>query len=117
MSGDSDDMGHISDGAMDTEINHDVEALYAITKAIGDAECEAGTTCSKSDRTADVFTIFVKKDDYLDTHTGSLKSGHICTICKKKGLAARHCFFKGGMSTLCTHIARQVPSITTDHYC
>lgn len=81
-SGDLDDAGHDLDGAADTEIEDNVEASYAITKAMGDADHEAGTTRSKSDRTADVRTIFVKKDDYLDPHTSSLKSGHICTVCK-----------------------------------
>lgn len=81
-SGDSDDAGHDSDGAADTEIEDNVEASYAITKAMGDADREAGTTRSKSDRTADVRTIFVKKDDYLDPHTSSLESGHICTVCE-----------------------------------
>jgi hypothetical protein len=81
----SDDAGDL-DGEDDAECTEDgvaedgaaedgAEALYAQTKAMGDADREAGKTCLKSERTADVRTIFVKKDD------GS-ESGHVCTICE-----------------------------------
>ncbi|KAG1893156.1 uncharacterized protein F5891DRAFT_1196785 [Suillus fuscotomentosus] len=103
----SDDAGNL-DGEDDAECTEDgaaedgAEALYAQTKAMGDADREAGKTRLKSERTADVRTIFVKKDD------GS-ESGHVCTIYEKNGVPAHHCFFKGGMSTLRTHIAKRVP--------
>ncbi|KAG1811121.1 uncharacterized protein BJ212DRAFT_1278098, partial [Suillus subaureus] len=65
--------------------------------------------------TTDVHTIFVKKNDYVDPHTGLVESGHMCTVCQKNGVATRQCFFKGSMSTLCTHISRQVFHIKYRH--
>ncbi|KAF8811331.1 hypothetical protein BYT27DRAFT_7089668, partial [Phlegmacium glaucopus] len=32
--------------------------------------------------TADVRTIFIKKDDYIDPHTGLVESGHVCKVCQ-----------------------------------
>lgn len=51
------------------------EASYAQTKAMGDADHEAGKTHLKNKRTADVRTIFIKKDHLSE-------SGHVCTICE-----------------------------------
>jgi hypothetical protein len=87
----SDDGGHVSDGNLtggadgDTDDNaeHALECAYASTKAMGDADRVGGVTHRlKSERTADVRTIFVKKDDYKDPHTGLVESGHVCTICQ-----------------------------------
>ncbi|KAG2346979.1 hypothetical protein BDR05DRAFT_945396 [Suillus weaverae] len=64
------------------------EASYAQTKAMGDADHEAGRTHLKNKHTADIHTIFVKKDDVP-------KPGYVCTICEKNGVPAHHCFFKG----------------------
>ncbi|KAG1720947.1 uncharacterized protein EDB91DRAFT_1088629 [Suillus paluster] len=52
----------------DTEAEDDVERAYASTKAMGDADY--------------VRTIFIKKDDYVDPHTGLVESGHVCTVCQ-----------------------------------
>ncbi|OAX30698.1 hypothetical protein K503DRAFT_806861 [Rhizopogon vinicolor AM-OR11-026] len=105
----SDDGGHVSDidtaeGA-DTEADEhasedDVGDAYASTKAMGDVDRESGATHHlKSECMADVRIVFIKKDDYVDSHTGLVESGHVCTVCQKNGVAARHCFFKGSMST------------------
>ncbi|KAG0705806.1 hypothetical protein DFH29DRAFT_846984 [Suillus ampliporus] len=86
----SDDARHDSDGDLaegtDTEADEDLddtaETSYVTTKAMGDADREAGTTRLKRERTADICTIFAKKDGHLDPHTGLLESGHVCTICE-----------------------------------
>ncbi|OAX34085.1 hypothetical protein K503DRAFT_803874 [Rhizopogon vinicolor AM-OR11-026] len=88
FSASSDDGGHVSDidtaeGA-DTEADKhasedDVRDAYASTKAMGDADNESGAThCLKGECTADVHTVFVKKDDYVDPHTGLIESGYVC---------------------------------------
>jgi hypothetical protein len=64
------------DGEDDAERTDDgAEASYVQTKAMGDMDREAGRTCLKSEHTADVRTIFVKKDDVSEP-------GHVCTICE-----------------------------------
>lgn len=74
FSASSDNVGDLEGD--DAECTDDgVEASYVQTKAMGDVDREAGRTCLKSERTADVCTIFVKKDDVS-------KPGHVCTICK-----------------------------------
>ncbi|OJA11406.1 hypothetical protein AZE42_13443 [Rhizopogon vesiculosus] len=81
----SDDGGHVSDidtaGGADTEAD-EIGDAYASTKAMGDADRESGATRHlKSEHTADVHTVFIKKDDYVDPHTGLVESGHVCTVC------------------------------------
>ncbi|KAG2102166.1 hypothetical protein BD769DRAFT_1393713 [Suillus cothurnatus] len=77
----SDDAGHDTDAIeADSEddpdcTEGDVEASYAQTKAMGDADHDAGKTHLKSECTTDVRTIFCKKDDLSE-------SGHVCTICE-----------------------------------
>ncbi|KAG1738530.1 hypothetical protein EDB19DRAFT_2025397 [Suillus lakei] len=68
--------------AVDTEAEDDVEHAYALTKAMGDADCKGSTHRPKAEQTADVHTIFIKKDDYVDPHTGLVEPGHMCTVCQ-----------------------------------
>ncbi|KAG1726790.1 uncharacterized protein EDB91DRAFT_1086647 [Suillus paluster] len=79
----------------DTKAEDDAEHAYASTEAMGDADCKGQTCHPKVEQTVDVHTIFIKKDDYIDLHTGLVESEHVCTVCQKNGVAARHCFFKG----------------------
>jgi hypothetical protein len=81
-------------------------------------------TKSKDDRTADVRMIFVKTKHHIYLGTGKKHTGHYCLVCKyvfipisvsrnvvnmlvrNKGASLKACFFSGGISSLCTHIAR-----------
>ena len=36
----------------------------------------------KTDRTADIRTIFAKEDDYVNPNTGAKEDGHICKVCR-----------------------------------
>jgi hypothetical protein len=76
----------------------DVEANYASTKALGDADREVSylvlllaklntlsgqlTRRPKTERTADVRTIFVAVANHTNPDTGKVEKGNICTLCK-----------------------------------
>jgi hypothetical protein len=79
-------------------------------------------TRPKSERTADIRTIFTKVDR-VDSDTGKTITGNICTVCKyvsvaivltsiltslprDAGMTSKACFFTGGVSTLRAHISR-----------
>lgn len=36
----------------------------------------------KTDRTADIRTIFTKEDNYVNPNTGTKEDGHICNVCQ-----------------------------------
>jgi hypothetical protein len=81
-------------------------------------------TKPKEERNADVRTIFKKVAEYIHLDTGKKLTGHYCLICKyvfslwlvafhnilarDKGVSQKVYFFAGGVSSLCTHIARYV---------
>ncbi|KAF8465779.1 hypothetical protein DFH94DRAFT_698702 [Russula ochroleuca] len=90
--------------------DEDAEANYTSIKALGDTDCKVCYFFNlkyrpKTERTADVRTVFTADSNHLNLDTGKPEKGHLCMLCKKAGIAARHTFFTGGVSTLCTHIS------------
>ncbi|KAF7320758.1 hypothetical protein HMN09_00161800 [Mycena chlorophos] len=77
-------------------------------KAMGDADhAKAIQTKSRSDKTADIRLMFIKKKDYPHPDTGVPTKGHICIICDADGEIGIQVFFTGSVTTLRQHIARQ----------
>ena len=64
------------------EPDEDDDIGYTTTKAMGDADHEASRMRVKTDRTADIRTIFVKEDNHKDPKTGAKEEGHICKVCR-----------------------------------
>ncbi|KAG1842747.1 hypothetical protein DFJ58DRAFT_731906 [Suillus subalutaceus] len=90
----------------DTEAEDDTEHAYASTKDMGDADRKGSTHRPKTERTADVHTIFIKKDDYVDPHTRLVEHRDHIKIyqenCKKLDipLNERACLKSDGTGTL-----------------
>jgi len=98
------DSGNESEGAGDMDVESvdqkAAEAAYLATKAMGDQDRKvccyiSASQCKnliftlkilfarpKSDRTADVRTIFKRVEDHINAATDELEDGHICTICQ-----------------------------------
>jgi hypothetical protein len=100
---DASDVGGDTDVEMEDSVAADSEDAYASTKAMGDQDRKVSAhyprpaalplaraylfiqvlcTRSKSDRTADVRTIFKSKKEHVNAATGHLEDGHVCTVCE-----------------------------------
>ncbi|KAF5380029.1 hypothetical protein D9615_006171 [Tricholomella constricta] len=98
--------GGMKDDGRDTEEEmEDLEQRHALTKAMGDADREALGSRRKEDRTADVRTIFTR-EKRINPDTQEEEYGSWCTVCRAAGVTAKHCFFKGSVTSLRNHIAR-----------
>ncbi|KAF8805039.1 hypothetical protein BYT27DRAFT_7213457 [Phlegmacium glaucopus] len=81
------------------------EEAYTDTKVMGDTDREALANRPKSDRTADIRTIFKRDKEYVNPETGATEDGHWCTLCQDAGIRIRSCFFLGSVTFLRNHIA------------
>lgn len=93
-------------GDTDVDLDDEAEEAYASTKAMGDADRKALSKQTKTDRTADIRTIFKHDREHINPDTGNLEDGHLCTICQTAGVLRKNCFFLGSITTLRTHISR-----------
>ncbi|KAG1875360.1 hypothetical protein C8R48DRAFT_669625 [Suillus tomentosus] len=84
----------------------DTEEAYQKTKSLGDADRQARQTSRRTDRTADLQTIFTEEKGHLNPDTRTPGDGWWCNICKDAGLPAHQSFFQGSISTRRTHISR-----------
>jgi hypothetical protein len=130
----------------DDEDDNDAEEAYLRTKALGDADhqvghfhhdstylirsnlhCKARRTTRKTDRTADLRTIYTEELGRINKDTGIPEDGWWCNICRyveldvvlfslsvythtlltrDAGLPARQSFLRGNISTRRTHISQ-----------
>ncbi|KAF8803446.1 hypothetical protein BYT27DRAFT_7214747 [Phlegmacium glaucopus] len=89
------------DGAANTE-----GFAYTATKVMGNINHEALANCPKSDRTANIRTIFKCNKEHVNSETGVTEDGHWCTLCQDAGIQMRSCFFLGSVTSLRNYIAR-----------
>ncbi|KAG0707222.1 hypothetical protein DFH29DRAFT_1076482 [Suillus ampliporus] len=89
----------------DDDDDDDAPTTYQQTKAMGDADRE-GAKRRKSDLTADVCTVFTRDTKAINPSTGKQETGHWCEVCRAKGLARKHCFMTGSVTSLRVHIRR-----------
>jgi hypothetical protein len=82
------------------------EEAYQKTKALGDADRAVRKALKKDERSSDLRTVFVQEKGRINPNTKMKEDGWWCQICKDAGEPAHTCFFKGSVSTLRTHIAR-----------
>nr|GAT52975.1 predicted protein [Mycena chlorophos] len=90
------------DDALETTDTEDEDATiqargaFEKFKAMGDADhAKAIQTKSRSDKTADIRLMFIKKKDYPHPDTGVPTNGHICIICDADGEIGIQVFFTG----------------------
>jgi hypothetical protein len=82
------------------------EEAYQKTKKLGDQDREDRKSLKKVERSADLTTIFTFEKDRVNPHTQECENGWWCEVCKANNVPLHQCFFKGGISTRRTHIAR-----------
>lgn len=90
----------------DDEEDDEKEEAYQQTKTLGDQDREDRRSLKKDERSADLTTIFSFEKDRVNPHTQERENGWWCEVCKANNIALHQCFFKGGISTRRTHIAR-----------
>ncbi|KAH9988499.1 hypothetical protein BJV77DRAFT_1070053 [Russula vinacea] len=99
----TDDAGNVDDDPFEATEKadsgeEDAEASYASIKALRDTDHK---------RTADVRTVFTADSNHLNLDTGKPEKGHLCTLCKRAGIAGKHTFFTSGVSTLRLQVRTQ----------
>ena len=97
----------------DDEEDDDSEEAYQRTKKFGDQDREDRKGLKKDERSADLTTVFSFEKGRINPHTQEREDGWWCEICKAKDVPLRQCFFKGGVSTRRTHIARCVLQVSS----
>jgi hypothetical protein len=94
----------VTDDEEDNE-NENKEA-YQKTKKLGDQDREDHKSLKKVEHSANLTTIFTFKKDRINPHTQECENGWWCEVCKANNVPLHQCFFKGGISTRCMHIAQ-----------
>jgi hypothetical protein len=82
------------------------EEAYQKTKKLGDQDREDRKSLKKDERSADLTTVFTFEKGRINPHTQERENGWWCEVCKANNVPLHQCFFKGGISTRRTHIAR-----------
>ncbi|KAG1797313.1 uncharacterized protein HD556DRAFT_1440870 [Suillus plorans] len=86
--------------------NAENEEAYQRTKKLGDQDREDRKSLKKDERSADLTTVFTFEKGHINPHTQERENGWWCEVCKANNVPLHQCFFKGGISTRRTHIAR-----------
>jgi hypothetical protein len=109
-----------------TDADRDVShlSILLLLWAIIDSSWQARKGLKKDERTADLKTVFTEANGHVNPHTGELEDGWSCDVCRyavrivtehyfhyephcrAEGHSEHASFFRGGISTRRTHIAR-----------
>ncbi|KAG2102329.1 hypothetical protein BD769DRAFT_1367557 [Suillus cothurnatus] len=86
--------------------NAENEEAYQWTKKLSDQDHEDCKSLKKDKYSIDLTTVFTFEKGRINPHTQDCENGWWCEVCKANNVPLLQCFFKGGISTQRTHIAR-----------